>query len=290
MVLIDLTNGGAVIVDDRDASMARWKWRLHNTGYAIRWRTKALPADAPLLMHRAILGLSDEALTIDHINRNRLDNRRTNLRVVTKSQNAQNVPGKSGTSSRYRGVAWNSEKTVWEAKTSIGGRKSFLGYHAAEVDAARAAESFRRTHMPFSVADRSLDPVGPCTCDECRTTRGVTAQHIRQNRRFSGRYRGVVFSKQNGRWAANCRDGKLWFLGYHDTELEAALAVEAFRLAHLPAAVADPRLHTTSSCRCKRCKPKRTTCSVEGCKGEHEAKGYCNKHYLQSRRGIRRAS
>lgn len=75
-----------------DAADARWllehRWGLGSDGYATRRR----PGVA-IRMHREILGLAaGDGRHTDHINRDKLDNRRANLRVVTAAQNMQNRP------------------------------------------------------------------------------------------------------------------------------------------------------------------------------------------------------
>jgi hypothetical protein len=84
-------------------------------------------------MHRLIMnGCEDNSNVIDHINNNRLDNRRTNLREVSRSQNAQNTTKRKGCSSQYRGVSLqhgHADRWVSEcAKTRAG---VFKTEHAA---------------------------------------------------------------------------------------------------------------------------------------------------------------
>lgn len=102
---IPLTQGQVAIVDDEDYEwLMQWKW------YAIyRKNAKLFYAGRTekghksiLLMHRALLKPEPTEL-VDHVNRNGIDNRRSNLRVCTRSQNAANMKRKSG-SSEYKGV------------------------------------------------------------------------------------------------------------------------------------------------------------------------------------------
>src|SRR4051794_6479842 len=77
------------IVDLEYAHLARMRWYLDGRGYVSHSVTRG----PELKLHRVILGLIPrDGLEADHINRDKLDNRRANLRIVTTAQNAQNKP------------------------------------------------------------------------------------------------------------------------------------------------------------------------------------------------------
>lgn len=78
---------------------------------------------------------------IDHINGVRDDNRWVNLRAASRIQNAQNTAGNKGTSSKYRGVCWNSNRSKWQANICAFGAKQHLGMFKCEQ---RAAEAYDR--------------------------------------------------------------------------------------------------------------------------------------------------
>jgi hypothetical protein len=153
-VLIPVYSGrkitGHTIVDDEDAHQSAHRWRVID-GYAIR-TSRADGRARTIRLHREILGLTHgDSLASDHINRNRLDNRRSNLRVVTRAQNAQNVPSHRGSSSKYRGVTWYARARKWLAQAKFNGRNHFLGYYRIEEDAAAAASEFRRANMAHAI-------------------------------------------------------------------------------------------------------------------------------------------
>jgi len=77
---------------------------------------------------------------IDHINRKPLDNRRCNLRVVTKSQNSMNSKLGSNNSSGKKGVSYSIEKKKWHAYISLDGKRKFLGYFKHLNDAIEIRE------------------------------------------------------------------------------------------------------------------------------------------------------
>ena len=88
---------------------------------------------------------------IDHINRNRCDNRIENLRVATRSQNTSNKTKKDGTYSRLKGVTWHSRGKRWMAQIMKDRVKIYLGSFDTEEAAHEAyKEASLRLHGEFS--------------------------------------------------------------------------------------------------------------------------------------------
>lgn len=75
---------------------------------------------------------------IDHINRDRADNRWENLREVTHSVNMVNRPLQSNNTSGHKGVTWNSRKKKWWACIKRDGHTTSLGYYENIEDAVFA--------------------------------------------------------------------------------------------------------------------------------------------------------
>lgn len=139
------------LIDDADAGpVSMHRWSLHSGGYAQRSVIRD-GKRVTLLLHREIMGFAPgDAPRVDHVNRDRLDCRRSNLRVATHAQNMQNVVANRGSSSRYRGVTWRADMGRWQAQGSTNGRYRYLGLFDCEEDAAAAAAAYRAVHMPFS--------------------------------------------------------------------------------------------------------------------------------------------
>lgn len=103
---IILGNGAIAIVDDdMQSELSRWKWRQHKDGYA--YRTIRHPANpkkwSNLYLHRFIMRPPD-GFTVDHINRIKLDNRRINLRNVERFLNSHNRETRTNNSTGHRGI------------------------------------------------------------------------------------------------------------------------------------------------------------------------------------------
>ena len=140
-------------VDAADAAWAnQWVWKLStNDGYA--WRSEKIDGKfVTISLHRALLGLRQgDGIEGDHIDRDRLNNRRSNLRALPKGANGQNRQSLPGSTSKYRGVCWDKRSRRWKAAVHFQGKVMNLGYFDSEEDAAAAARSVRLRLMPYAV-------------------------------------------------------------------------------------------------------------------------------------------
>lgn len=140
MKRIELTQGKFAIVDDNDyEKLNKFNWHYAG-GYARR--NKRLPNGKRkiVFMHRELMN-TPEGYETDHINGDRLDNRRSNLRVVTKHENQRNTKPRKGTS-QYKGVSYYKSKRhkigYWTARIQVDGKVKRLGYFKTETEAAKA--------------------------------------------------------------------------------------------------------------------------------------------------------
>jgi hypothetical protein len=144
---------GCALLDDADFEVyGQFVWHITTDGYAAR-NMKTGDARRTVLLHRAVMGVPHgDPRQVDHKNRARLDNRRTNLRIADPALNARNCGSRKGAASPWRGVQAHNDG--WQATVRLAGKLHYLGLYQDELDAASAALAFRREHMP----DVSEDP------------------------------------------------------------------------------------------------------------------------------------
>lgn len=83
---------------------------------------------------------------IDHINGDRGDNRITNLRLATRSENGQNRKMPANNSSGHKGVTWVRSRKMWQAAINTGHKPKFLGRFATREEAAAAYDKAALEH------------------------------------------------------------------------------------------------------------------------------------------------
>ncbi len=135
---IPLTQGKYAIVDAEDYQrLSKHKWcaaKMNDTYVAARHSVHL--NNKVVYMHRDIMNPPKD-MQVDHINDNRLDNRKANLRVCTVSQKqATQKPGINKTS-RFKGVFWFKRDKKWLSKIMCNYRRYHLGLFDNEIDAAR---------------------------------------------------------------------------------------------------------------------------------------------------------
>ena len=133
---IPLTQGKVVLVDDEDFEwLSQWKWLYHGQGYAAR-NTGKYPCQKTILMHRIIVNVPEDMET-DHINHNKLDNRRENLRICTHAENSKNRSIQVNDQSGFKGIYWHKQNHKWVAQISVDGKCLYLGSFDSPKEAAR---------------------------------------------------------------------------------------------------------------------------------------------------------
>lgn len=136
---IPLTQGKVALVDDEDyARVNSYKWhtQLYRGGcYAVR-QIKTAPVQQ-IYMHRFIMD-APNGLEIDHKNGNGLDNRRSNLRICTESDNRKNRKLNYNNVSGYKGVYWDKKMRKWRAKIKVNRRTIHLGSFTTPESASLA--------------------------------------------------------------------------------------------------------------------------------------------------------
>lgn len=138
-----------ILVDDEDyEALNAFTWYLTSRGYATRKKRKGEEAPSThITMHRQIMGVQAvREPHVDHINGDITDNRRSNLRLVTHSENMQNKKS-SGNSSGYRGVYWNPLTKAFYVCITVRGVKYSGGRFENKEDAAKAYNDLATKHL-----------------------------------------------------------------------------------------------------------------------------------------------
>jgi len=163
---IPLTKGYVTVIDDEDYPLVAGR-----SWCAIVIDGQVYAYSAGGYMHRLLTGAAQNQL-VDHKDGDGLNNRRSNLRLATKSQNSMNRrPNRSGTSG-YKGVSFHRKARKWVACLKFQGRYHHLGLFASEEDAARAYDrkatelfgEFARLNFP-----RTGEPHGRSSIQESPT-------------------------------------------------------------------------------------------------------------------------
>lgn len=135
-----LGQGKFALVDSADFEwLNQWIWN-YDKGYAYRTQRYGLRKfnkKKNIHMHRLILDAPKGFFT-DHIDGNRLNNQRKNLRIVNYQQSAFNTGLSSRNKCGYKGVGWHKEKEKYRAYIKMDGHQKHLGYFKTKEEAARA--------------------------------------------------------------------------------------------------------------------------------------------------------
>lgn len=210
--IIKLANSGETIIEARDfKKVSRYEWFRSKSGYAQRqgwkngkhWR---------VWLHR-VINKTPPHLFTDHINGQKLDNRRSNLRTVNKARNSTNRPKTRlfMATSGYKGVSLHISTGLWRARIFDGDFKKTT-YHKTQEQAAldynrMALERFGE-YIQINKLPGKIEPTVP--------------------RKKTSQYRGVAFKPKSERWEAGIDVDGLWtHIGSFGTEQEAALAYNA---------------------------------------------------------------
>jgi hypothetical protein len=152
LAYVTLTKGYEAVIDAADAMIVgQYNWYVHvqpHTVY-VRRLQRVGNCQKTVYLHRFLCGepLGHE---IDHIDCDALNNRRSNIRVATRQQNAHNLKPLKGTSCELKGVSFDKAKNKWKSGISVAGKYRNLGRFNTPEDAHLAyCRASKKYHGEF---------------------------------------------------------------------------------------------------------------------------------------------
>lgn len=140
MKTIELTKGKSATVDDIDYdTLSKYSWYTNICGYAVR-NSYADGKHSTIIMHRVVMDAT-KGLEVDHINGDKLDNRRDNLRICTRSENQCNVGKRTHNTSGFKGVNWYPKYQKFRAYIGVNSKWKHLGYYTTAEEASAVYQS-----------------------------------------------------------------------------------------------------------------------------------------------------
>lgn len=135
------TNGIEILIDAEDLELvSQYTWQVTDGGYAKKYlesNENGIRLRRVVYMHRLIMNAQENQL-VDHISQDKLDNRKSNLRFITKSLNALNS-NKTRSSTGYRGVIHNKQRgKPFLARITIDSKQIYLGSFDTPEEASAA--------------------------------------------------------------------------------------------------------------------------------------------------------
>lgn len=121
-------------VDDLDI-VSKFSWYISKRGYVVTTINHRA-----MTMHKILLG-NTNGFDVDHISRDRLDNRKSNLRLCSHQENAFNQKKRKTNTSGYIGVSFLKAARKFEAYVHFNGKKHHFGLHETAFDAAIARDN-----------------------------------------------------------------------------------------------------------------------------------------------------
>lgn len=132
----------AILDDNVPEEILNVRWRISKKGYVMS--TKYLGKingkykNTAIYLHRLIVKPSSK-MQVDHINGDKLDNRRQNLRICTNQQNNRNVNSHKDSTSKFKGVSWDNTNKKWLVQIADHtGKNRHIGRFIDEKEAAQA--------------------------------------------------------------------------------------------------------------------------------------------------------
>lgn len=142
---------GVLKIDYADwQDLKKFKWRVRKDKRVVRntYRSIGEKAGGIVRIHQH---LNPTWAETDHINRDPLDNRRANLRLVNPNQNHWNRIKQRNNTSGYKGVSLNKQSGKWEARICAYSKQFFLGlFNSPELAFEAYKSAAKELHGEFA--------------------------------------------------------------------------------------------------------------------------------------------
>lgn len=136
MKSVQSVSGTRFLIDDTDLELvSKYRWWVGKDLYPC---TKI--NGRPIRLHQLLLGALPKGKVVDHINRNRLDNRRDNLRIVGYRKNVINAGMRSNNRSGHKGVFFDRQTQKWRVQITVRGVIHSVGRFELLSDAVNARQ------------------------------------------------------------------------------------------------------------------------------------------------------
>lgn len=146
-------------IEDYD-NIKNYCWWKHHTGY-IMADSFTNGKRKTIYLHKLVMKCpySGRFQIVDHINGNKIDCRKNNLRYATAQQNNQNHKLNKNNKSGYSGVQWNRWHKVWDVCISIDGKRTYVGTSKDKNEAICMRKNAEKQYYGEWVRDSNADMV-----------------------------------------------------------------------------------------------------------------------------------
>lgn len=217
--IIKAKGGIDILVSAQDyENLNNRNWYISRDGYALCNTTLKK-------MHRLILD-ANENQVVDHINRDKLNNTRENLRIVNRCENVHNQKKRTKTQNNYKGANYVKRLNLYQSRCRIYGNDFFLGYYDNEIAAGYAYNkkakelSDKCVLNEFDLSENELEELL------------VKSLRIIPTAEFKSKEKHVFWNKTANKWQVSITvNGKNHYLGKYKNEEEAVKVIREFKLS-----------------------------------------------------------
>ncbi len=224
MKIIQLTQNKVAIVDDEDyEELNKFNWTYIKSTYTYYASRNDYKNNKVVGMHRVVMNCP-KGMEIDHINGDGFDNRKSNLRICTRSQNNYNNRIRKNNTSGIKGVWWNKRNKKWCVGIRIRYKNKHLGSFSDINDAKLAYEKAAKLYFGEFYSD-GIKILNKDLIEKINNMKVIKKERLRINN-TSG-IQGVSWDKSRNRWLSQIIvDKKNKYLGRYSCIADAKAAYD----------------------------------------------------------------